>query len=235
MSLLGNAKEEGSRFVWNKVPSSKVALYLSGLGISPVNQGFLPDAKTGELPLIAFIKENGVSALESWDVCLVQGSGPASQEIAISIGGGKVKYPAARLRSFEALRSRSASAARINKHRLGEAGDERVGLLDDEVAQAEDAWRKRQENDTKSIPGGAYRLQRTSPLMVIHLIKAKGSEDDPKKKTAPISDVGEEVKVAISLSFPAYTDSESTEVTYRVNRVYLDNLGLGEEEEDGDE
>lgn len=232
---LGVASQESNRFVWKDVSSTDVALYLSALSISPINQGFLPDAKTGEQPLISFIKEGGVPALDKWDVCVVQGSGRSVDGISISLQDGSTALPTARQRSFERLRSRAATSARINKHRLGEAGDERAGLTADTVAEAERVWKEQQETSTKSIPGGAYRLHRTTPLIIIHLIAAKSGEDDPKKKTAPVSDVGSDIKVAVSLSFPPYTDTESTAVTYRVNRVYLDNIGLGDEEDDADE
>lgn len=235
VSQLGIASDENNRFVWRNVSSADVALYLSALTVSPINQGFLPDAKTGEQPLISFIKDGRVPALDKWDVCVVQGSGDAVDGVSIALKDGSYARPTTRKRSFERLRSKTATSARINKHRLGEAGDERAGLEAEVVAEAEQAWKQQQETATKSIPGGAYRLYRSSPLIIIHLIEAKSGSDDPKKKTAPVDDVGGDVKVAVSLSFPSYTDTESTAVTYRVNKVYLDNIGLSEDEDDADE
>ncbi|MEN4950803.1 Z1 domain-containing protein [Stenotrophomonas sp. TWI819] len=232
--LLGQPSEAANRYIWKGVHATSVARYLSTLSVSPINQSFLPDAKTGEIPLIEFIKEGGVPQLRNWDVCVVQGNGRSVDGIDILTSDGRIRQPTARERSFEKLRSRAATSARINKHRLGEAGDERVGLGPEIVSDIEAEWKNR-EDGGKAISGAAFRERRVSPLLVIHLIQAKFDGDDIKKKTAPISDVGSEIKVAISLSFPSYIDTEATSVTYRVNKVYLDNIGLSDEEDEADE
>lgn len=236
VKLLGHASESSKRFVWSGVQAATIARYLSALTISPINQDFLADAKTGETPLIEFIKEGRVPQLRTWDVCVTQGSGKPVQGMAVALADGTVLQPTARSRSFEKLRSRMAATARINKHRLGEAGDERVGVDADTLSSIEEEWKNR-EDGGKAISGAAFRERRSNPLLVIHHIEAKFDSDDAKKKkkTAPVDDVGSDVKVAISLSFPSYVDNDETPVTYRVNKVYLDNIGLSDEEDDSDE
>ena len=39
--------------------------------------------------------------------------------------------------------------------------------------------------------------------------------------------------IAVSLSFPRYTETEQTSVTYRINKVYLRNMGMLDEEDEG--
>lgn len=235
---LGPPEVIGARFAWKEVEASIVATYLSAMSISALNQGFIPDAKTGEQPLVSFIKENGISELSKWTVSLVQGNGESAEKFKIKDCDGTIHVPRTRERSFEPPSAPSSTTIRINKHRLGDASDERIGLLSDELKEAEASWHAHAAKDEtagKSVPGSAYRGVRSKPLLVIHLIRPAVDRNGPKRKSASSEQVGTDLLVGVSLSFPRYEETEATQVTYRVNKVYMRNLGLLDDESADDQ
>lgn len=230
---LGLPNIAGSRFEWSNVDSSAVATYLSAMSISALNQGFIPDARTGEQPLVAFIKDSGIAELSKWTVCLVQGKGAEARAFQIQAGDHVVHTPRKRQRSFEIPRFSASTTVRINKHRLGDANDERIGLSPEELSEAETRWRAHTVKDKtagKSVPGSAYRGVRSTPLLVIHLLQPADDDSSSKRRSASMEKIGTDLLVAVSLSFPRYEETEATQVTYRVNKVYMRNLGLLDDE-----
>ncbi|MBW8837861.1 MAG: Z1 domain-containing protein, partial [Burkholderia sp.] len=128
VAKLGAPETVGKRFEWKEVDASAVATYLSAMSISALNQGFIPDARTGEQPLVSFIKEKRIAKLEKWVVCVVQAQGAEAESIKINECSDATITPRKRLRSFEIPRLSNSATVRINKHRLGDASDERIGL-----------------------------------------------------------------------------------------------------------
>lgn len=237
---LGPTDLVGSRFLWRQVPASQVAGYLTALQIPPVNQAFMPDGRTKEQPLPAFIMETEIPDLREWDVCVAQGSGTSAAGVSVIGPDGKELAVSKRQRQFERSRSKEVSYLKINKQRVGDISDEMVDLTKAEIAKAESDWRSEDpgERATKRVPGEAYRLVRKRPLLTIHLIEPTGPRDDSKNasRIMPTTDIKTNLLVAISLSFPNYEETSSSSVKYRLNKVYLKNVGLlPEDEDDADE
>ncbi len=242
LSSLGNAErlsgrgEDGGRYFWRNVPATKVADFLGQMQIPPLNGVFIPDQKTGERPIISFIRDNNLEKLSHWDVCLPQGKGDQSLEIEFSGPDGKVAHIRRRRRRFEKPSSSSASYLKVNKQRVGEIADEKVGLTDEQIAQAESEWRG-ENSDKETVPGSAYRGFRARPLLTIHAIQPAGAKADSKaeKRMLDVASIEPDLLVAVSLVFPEYAETESTSVPYRLNKVYMQQLGLFEEEDDDDD
>ncbi|QWT20143.1 Z1 domain-containing protein [Bacillus sp. NP157] len=237
IASLGSSATDGSRYIWSGVRAEDVATYLQSIVISPLNSSFIADAKTGESPLIDFIRSSGIDDLARWDVCLPQGEGAVASTIAIKSVDGAAASPRRRQRQFEGSPSRVTSYLKVNKQRVGEPSDERVGLTRDEVERAENSWRELNPGSAaKTVPGHAYSNHRTRPLLTIHVIEPKDSQaSEEKRRTLPTSSIEPKTLIAISLSFPVFDGDVSTSVPYRLNKVYLREIGLIEEDNDGDD
>ncbi|HRX80688.1 MAG TPA: Z1 domain-containing protein, partial [Pirellulaceae bacterium] len=238
LQTLGRSEQVGSRHLWRNVPSNDVASYLQALSISPHNQAFLPDMKTGERPLIAFLMDNDVPALQTWDVCISQGKGDATTDIQVIGADGQMSTLKKRTRQFERPKAANSPYVKVNRQRVGEILDEKIGLSDALINEIEDAWRADPENDGKRVPGRAYRKGRSRPLLTIHPIEPidpSNSNGNGDSRMLPAADVGTDLLLAISLSFPEYEETRKTSVPYRINKVYLRNLGLLDDEEDDDD
>lgn len=236
---LGRAENIGTRFIWRKVDAVKVASYLRSLKIFPLNQAFIPDSETMELPLVSFILDNDVDALQKWDVCVVQGDGEIADGIVFEGPDGAPSQVAKRQRQFERTRPGASGYLKTNKQRVGEISDEKVDLSDEVTKRVEEEWRNAdlEERAGKRAPGQAYRDARERPLLTIHPIQPSDPKSDSKnaKRIMPVSEIGPDLLIAISLSFPRFDESKRTSVRYRLNKVFLRNIGLLDEEEDADE
>jgi len=235
---LGGRGEDDGRFFWRKVPAARVTEFLGQLEISPLNSAFIPDQKTGERPLLTFIRDNKLEALRNWDVCLPQGKGAVADEIKFSGKDGAATHGRKRNRRFEKTSNSSAPYLKINKQRVGEIADEKVDLADAQITEAERRWRADPDNKGKStVPGSAYRSFRLRPLLTIHAIEPVGAEIGSKseKRILNVNDIDPKLLVAISLVFPEYEETDKTSVRYRLNRVYMQQLGLFEDEDDDED
>lgn len=233
---LGRSYVLGSRFIWRKVPASQVAGYLNALDIPPVNQAFLPDGKTKVNPLLTFIAENDIPELTEWDVCVAQGKGAPAAGVMVVGPGGEELAVAKRQRQFEKSRSQDVPYLKINKRRVGDISDEMVDLPQSAISLAEESWRSVDPvgRAEKRVPGEAYRFVRKRPLLVIHLIEPTDAAEDSKNRSRimPATDIKTDLLVAISLSFPDFEETKVSSVKYRLNKVYLKNIGLLPDEED---
>lgn len=235
---LGRRGDDGGRFIWSKVPAGKVADFLGQMQISPLNAAFLSDQKTGERPIISFIRENSLQELSQWDVCVPQGKGDEAAEIEFVGPDGKVMHVKKRLRRFEKTASSSVSYLKVNKQRVGEIADDKVGLADEQIAEIENKWRRDPANgDKDTVPGIAYRYSRLRPLLTIHAIQPAGAEPGSKaeRRILDVASIEPELLVAISLIFPKYEETEATSVPYRLNKVYMQQLGLFDQEGDDED
>ena len=198
---LGGRGDEGGRYFWRKVPAAKVADLLRQLEISPLNSAFIPDQKSGERPLVSFIRENNLEVLKSWDVCLPQGKGEVTAEIEFLGQDGKPSHIRKRNRRFEKPSGASVPYLKINKQRVGEIADEKVDLTDEQVVEAERVWRENPDNSKKNtVPGIAYRSFRPRPLLTIHAIEPVGAEVGSKaeKRILDVALIEPKLLVAIS-------------------------------------
>jgi hypothetical protein len=245
LSELGTpSKAMGTRRIWEGVPASQIATYLSTLSISNMNFAFMETAPDEEKPLIKFIRENTVESLSKWDVCLPQGSGNALQEFILPREDGVVEVIKSRGRQFSAVPP-GANFYKLNKQRVGESEDEKVGLLPEAIKEAEAEWRRDSKNDGKvTVPGKAFTAFRHKPLLTIHLVtpvdpresKTSKSEKSKKPRSMAAADVGEGPFVAIGLNFPCYEENGNINyVPYKLNRIALAQLGLISDEDDGEE
>jgi hypothetical protein len=235
---LGGTGEQSGRFIFREVLAAKVADFLEQLDISPLNSAFIPDQQTGERPLVSFIRGNDLEELSKWDVCIPQGKGHVANEIEFMGPDGKPTHVAKRNRRFERPSDSSAPYLKVNKQRVGEIADEMVDLTKEQVEQAERTWRAAsKDREGKTVPGDAYRAMRARPLLTIHLIEpvdaAPGSKAE--KRILDVTSIEPKVLVAVSLSFPGFEETAKTSVPYRLNKVYLQQLGLIEEEDDDED
>jgi hypothetical protein len=108
--------------------------------------------------------------------------------------------------------------------RVGSAADEKVGLTPADIHEAEQAFYSEQTNlGKRNVPGKAYNLYRTRPLLSIHFLL-------PENAVTPYTlPRNVQALVAIGLSFPKLANS-SVRMTYRINLVELRNMLSGDVE-----
>jgi hypothetical protein len=229
--------EDGGRMMWRRIPASRIADFLEQLQISPLNAAFLPDQRTGELPLIGFIRNSKLDKLSEWDVCLPQGKGDKAREINLVGPDGTVLSPQKRMRRFEKPTNSSASYLKVNKQRVGEIADEKVDLYPEQIKEVELNWLSgAQDRDGKTVPGSAYRALRERPLLTVHLIQPSAAgAGKAKEKILDPSAIEPKLLIAVSLHFPTFEETEATAVPYRLNKVYLQQLGLIDDEGEDDD
>jgi len=218
--------EKGGRHLWTGVNKSKVAEFISDLNISNMNAEFLEDANGKGRPLVDFIRSNHYPSLEEWDVCIPQGTGHTAYSLQLErVNGIRCKK-----RQFEKGRS-GVNYLIINKHRVGDVSDEKVGMTNLEIERAKKEWGEEQRRDAKKkgkgIPGYLYRRFRSKPLITIQLIECSPPGDkakNPEKMLMP-KEVEAPVMIAISLSFPDFDpECRGEKVIYRLNRVAIEEI-----------
>jgi hypothetical protein len=102
----------------------------------------------------------------------------------------------------------NSTSWRINKDRVASRGDEKIGLSEDQKQAAiKDA---EGENPSKEPSDTHYRTVRNKPLLMIHVLKPKGTEDSLKRVPA----------FGISFPFGHY----DTEIEVVANRVWLEMM-----------
>lgn len=234
---LGPSAVSGNRHIWRRVAAKSVGAYLRALSISPHNEAFLPDAKTGDLPLVSFIVDNEVPSLVEWDVCVAHGEGGSADGLEFLGPDGVLKSVKKRRRQFERPRQSGSAYLSVNKHRVGEIADEKIDIDDDEIKRVEDDWRADSENEGKRVSGRAYRRARRRPLLIIHPIEPAdpGSNSKSGSRILPTSDIEPKLLIGLSLSFPEFDQIKGNSVRYRINKVYLRNVGLLDDDEGPDE
>lgn len=238
LTSLGPATKAGNRYIWRRVPCSKIAAYLHGLQVSPLNQSFMQDGKTGEQPLVEFIRAPQIDALEYWDICVAQGQGGVAEGLSFIGPDGQQVRVSKRERQFERSSRLGSSYVSTNRQRVGDISDEKVDLDPDDVKAVEQEWEADPDNKGKRVPGRAYRAKRARPLLTIHPIEPVAPTDlkaKSAKRILPPSEIEPDLLVAVGLSFPLFDETKKSSVTYRLNKVYLRNIGLIDEEGDSDE
>lgn len=237
LQKLGQAELVGTRHIWRKVTAAEVGAYLQSLNISPQNQAFMPD-KTGEKPLVSFIVDNDIDVLQEWDICVAPGDGDIAEGLAFAGPRGSAVGVRKRKRQFERPRPSGSAYLKINKQRVGEIADEKVDLSDQAIKEVEEAWRLDPENNGKRVSGRAYRAARVRPILTIHPVQPANPGNPDGRSAArilPVSEIEPDLLIAISLSFPEFEETNKTSVSYRINKVYLRNIGLLDEDEEPDE
>jgi hypothetical protein len=240
---LGTPTEQKGRRLWKDCSKSDVALFLSELEISSQNTAFLAASDNGEQPLIKFISETDLPCMQTWDVALPSGGEKPIDSIMIKDRFGIQQSFSPRGRQFEKVTAAS-SYLKINRGRVGEIEDETIGMDDSLIQSIREEWLSdKSNNGKKTVPGKAFLEKRSRPLITISLIVPRlpslpVGEVLSKRPAREIMDpqaVGAGPFVAISLSFPSFSEDEmassDTFVSYRLNLVALRELGLVEEED----
>jgi hypothetical protein len=250
LATLGTPREHKGRRVWSCSRES-IASYLTNLEISSLNTAFVPSSGDEEHPLIKFIRESKSPKMLEWDVAMPQGGEAPLESIKVLDKDSIPRAIKPRGRQFERV-SNHADYLKINRGRVGEVEDETIGMSDELVQAIRMEWQRDESSGNKSIPGKRYLQRRERPLLTINLITPLASRASNetsegtllkrttrrRKPTMDPKDVGEGPFLALGLSFPNLDDSSDDTppdlVTYRLNKVALQELGLLDEDEDDD-
>jgi hypothetical protein len=177
-------------------------------------------------PVCEYIKDRANLELEKWDILFpslnkVDIKGRTDLSLGVPINCSR------RSESSE----RDPDTLRIgNNRRIATGGIEMAGLSDEQIEEAEQAYRDRNSNKSKdgnwNYPDKIYREKRERPLLIVHLLII-GNKDDDLSDYQPV--------VAWSISFPG-TKLEEKKVSYVVNTTWLRENYSEEfgEEMDGD-
>lgn len=241
---LGVGFSDSGRHIWKIVNKENIAQFLGQLIILDVNVHFMRDMSGRKRPLIDFIAENNIDVLQEWDVCIPQGEGEEISSVWISHEDGTSTKIKPRQRQFEWVH-RKSGFLRLNRQRVGDASDERIGLEKTALEKARLEWEVEKAKDKElgeAVPAYFYRRFRARPLLTISLIEPNSptevKDDDKKKrkKMMPKEDIKPSTLVAVSVSFPVFEASgEAATVKYALNRVALRSAGLISEDDDDED
>jgi hypothetical protein len=232
-------KTVGRRYVWLGVDKFHVADFLTTLNISNMNMEFLFDPGSNSMPLVSFIADNEIEALEKWDICIPQGEGKPVAGIDVPLAGGQAVSICCRQRQFEKV-PQGCDYLKLNKQKVGDTSDEMVEMDQGMILKVQEEWEKERIKDSgkgKDVPGYMYRKFRSRPLLTIHFIEcvAPGPKNKKPEKMMQPDEIDPSVMVAISLSFPDFDpNGYEKPVPYRLNKVALRDIGINDDDEDED-
>jgi hypothetical protein len=196
---------------WRAVPNHLIAQLLRGFDVHPLNISFQA------ADLANFIENTTEERLQRWDIVFPQGEGTLDD-----VAGVAVKRNKRKVRVDENSVLVSGRSARVASR-----GIEREGMEPDLVERITRQFKDKPENKTKSVPDSVYRVARTRPLLLIHVIEAKAEAGEKQPPDGLI---------ALGLSFPDFNDDDvARRVKYRVNLVELRAMLENEIDEDIDE
>ncbi len=196
---------------WRAVPNQLIAQLLRGFDVHPLNISFQA------ADLANFIETTTEERLRHWDIVFPQGEGTLDD-----VAGVTVRRNRRKVRVDENSVLVSGRSARVASR-----GIEREGMEPDLVERITRQFKDKPENKTKSVPDSVYRVARTRPLLLIHMIEAKAEAGEKQPPNGLI---------ALGLSFPDFNDDDvARRVKYRVNLVELRAMLENEIDEDIDE
>jgi len=197
---------------WSGIPNHLIAQLLRGFDVHPLNITFQAVA------LANFIETTTEARLSQWDVVFPQGEGTPDDVAGISIRRNKRKVRVVDENSV-LVSGRSA--------RVASRGIEREGMEQDVVERVTRQFKADPKNEKKSVPDSVYRVARTRPLLLIHVIEATAGAAGQQPPDGLI---------ALGLSFPDFNDDDvARRVKYRVNLVEMRAMIENEVDEDIDE
>lgn len=164
--------------------------------------------KTQSDPVNAYIRAREDDEMPDWDVCLFS---PAKAEAGEYLLGSRSVRLQERSSSWD-VADDGIEYFRINgkSSRVASRGQERIGLSDLEVRKAREDFFAIPGNEGKNISDKAYRLARTRPLLMLHLLLLR--EDEVGGRTEPGA-------LAWGISFKS-TDRPEQQVEYVVNTTW---------------
>ena len=197
------AAQTDAGWIWSDVPASVIREFVSQFR----NYDELC-IKTQSGPVNAYIQAREHDEMPEWDVCLFS---PAKAD------GDLHSFAARDVRLQERTASWDAAGDGTQYHRINgkssrvaSRGQERAGLSAAEMSKAKQDFFSIAGNEGKSISDKAYRLARTRPLLMLHLLQLKDGE--PEGRTA-------KGVLAWGISFKA-TNRPEQQVEYVVNTTW---------------
>ncbi|MFG6449431.1 Z1 domain-containing protein [Roseateles sp. BYS180W] len=168
--------------------------------------------KTQAAPVNAYIQARELDEMPEWDVCLFS---PSKADAGPFLLGSRTVQLQERSSSWDEADD-GVGYFRINgkSSRVASRGQERVGLSEDEVKRAREDFFAISGNEGKSISDKAYRLARTRPLLMLHLLLLR--ESSPLQDQKPREEAG---ALAWGISFKA-TGRPEQQVEYVVNTTW---------------
>ena len=203
----------GLGYLWKSVPAIIVKEFLQLFRNH--NDACL---KTQSEPVIAYISAREANELGMWDVCLYSPTRGDGREVPV--GPHQVR---------EQIRAATWEAGRIGPgylavsgagSRVASRGAERAGMSTEEIERARKDFYSKEGNEKKSMSDKAYRMYRTRPLLMLHLLELRDDSGNGEDQKIQINEV-----VAWGISFPG-TNVEDTQVEYVVNTTWWnENFG----------
>lgn len=173
-------------------------------------------------PVRAYIRGRAFDELATWDLLFAGVAEPRGKEREKALVDHSLGFPLYCQRRSPGNRSEPGKTLFItNKQRVSSRGIERVGLSSGQIREAEEAY-KRGPDSARNFPDRIYRMVRTRPLLVVHLL-AIGDRDSDLSSQAPVA--------AWSISFPRSNRPQET-VEYVVNTTWLKERQEDEREDD---
>jgi len=198
-------KTETKNFLWKNVDVSLVLSFIKGYNNHPLN--IKTDANTIEKYLIS-------QNITNFDVAIISNKNKDSDFEELSDD----------ITVYKEMRSSFIEQSYLqisgHKSRVGSISDEKIGL--DNIEDLKKSL------NGKSASGTDYRQVRKIPLLILHILKIQKKDD--------VGNFPENLKsvVAYGISFPGRANGRRKigTVSYSVNKTWLDNNDLNNEEDD---
>lgn len=165
------AAQTDAGWIWSGVPASFIREFVSQFR----NYDELC-IKTQSGPVNAYIQAREHDEMPEWDVCLFS---PAKADGDLHSFAARDVRLQERTASWDAAED-GTQYHRINgkSSRVASRGQERAGLSAAEMSKAKQDFFSIAGNEGKSISDKAYRLARTRPLLMLHLLQLKDGESE---------------------------------------------------------
>lgn len=207
--------------IFRGVSKEIVAGFLDAFEVHPHNFSlFVPEDERSQYGLPQFLRSTTEAALKDWDIVIAQGELDAIEFLGTGIAVRPVK------RGVTTPDDGRTILVSGRKARVGSRGVEKEG-----VAKAvADALIAKAKGEGKNVADKQFREVRERPLLLIFPV-VPYREDE---RWAGL--VEGDLMVAYGLSFPKFDDRNlSKTVPYRVNKTWLRDHSIDEDEEQGDD
>ena len=210
----------GAGHLWRGVAVDHVLDFIDRFDNHPASQ------LTEPRPLRTYVEWlRDSEGMNKWDVVLIGLSQKDPDDAVLGLPGCSCRVRPQQ-RTVQLIGDNVAKRVEMNRRRVASRGMERTGLTPTQIATAETEY-----GGGRNIPDYAYRGQRQTPLLMLHLL-------DCREKNNPDIPLFAEGIGAYGISFPGVAGTRRPRrlVEYVVNTVwwqqqYLDLI----EDEDGDE
>lgn len=212
-----NATQSG--IVWTSIYPNLISDYMKQLHVHKRNEAFIDNGISN------FIADNRIPNLAMWDVALASGEGENIHFLN--------ELPAIRKSQrqiiIEDKNGRFNWLQVSSRRKVGSGNSITLGLTDKEKAQAQAL--KQQDPTTSTSMREYYAIVRSRPILIIYLIEPIKSSSNARV----LENLGNTPLVALSIVFPRYTSSALSHVTYKINAVKIQQLGLEFDDDIDDE